>query len=77
MSTERSESRTAMTDPPATGGYLVPITGLLAFVFALVAGASAYPAISSGSIGLATLPVIFAAASLLCLRLRQRYQATE
>lgn len=56
----------------ATGGYVVPITGLLALLFALLAGGSAYPAVQSGSIGLAVLPVIFGVASIVCLRLRQR-----
>jgi hypothetical protein len=55
-----------------TEGYAVPITGLLAVVFALLAGASAYPAVQSGSLGLLGLPVVFAAASLLCLRLWSR-----
>jgi hypothetical protein len=69
-----------MTDQPGTAsgqGYVVPITGLLAFLFALLAGVSAYPAISSGSIGLAAVPVIFAIASVLSLRLRQRYAQKE
>jgi hypothetical protein len=61
-----------------TEGYVVPITGLLALLFALLAGGSAYPAVRSGSVGLAALPIIFGAASLLCLKLRQRaVEATE
>lgn len=55
-----------------TDGYVVPITGLLALLFALLAGGSAYPAVQSGSVGLAAVPVIFGVASVLCLRLRQR-----
>ena len=55
-----------------TGGYVAPITGLLALLFALMAGGSAYPAITSGSLGLAVVPIIFGGISLLCLRIRQR-----
>lgn len=58
--------------PVTTEGYVVPISGLLALVFALMAGASAYPAITSGSIAIAALPVIFGAASVLFFRVRQR-----
>ena len=56
-------------------GFAVPITGLLAFLFAVLAGASAYPALSGswGSEAVAT-PIVFAAASLVCLHLRSRYR---
>lgn len=60
-----------------TGGYVAPISGLLALLFALMAGGSAYPALTSGSLGLAVLPVIFAAMSLLCVQIRQRYLAAQ
>ncbi|WP_436934572.1 hypothetical protein [Halovenus marina] len=53
--------------------YGVPITGLLALLFAVLAGATAYPAVTSGSLGSVAFPVIFGLASLLCVRLRQRY----
>ena len=56
-------------------GFAVPITGLLAFLFAVLAGASAYPALSGswGTEAVAT-PAIFAVASLVCLRLRSKYR---
>jgi len=56
-------------------GFAVPITGLLAFLFAVLAGASAYPAVS-GSWGAdaVALPIVFIAASLVCLRLRSKYR---
>jgi hypothetical protein len=56
-------------------GFAVPITGLLAFLFAVLAGASAYPALSGswGTEAVAT-PVVFGLASLVCLRLRSRYR---
>ena len=57
-------------------GFAVPITGLLAFVFALMAGMSVLPALS-GSLGDLVLPVIFGVASVLCFRLRQRYLAAR
>lgn len=57
-------------------GFAVPITGLLAFVFALMAGMSVMPALS-GSLADLSLPVIFGAASVLCFRLRQRYVAAR
>ncbi len=57
-------------------GFVVPITGLLAFLFAGMAGASAYPAVSgSVSVGALLTPAIFALASFVCFRLRGRYQA--
>lgn len=52
-------------------GFVVPITGLLAFLFAMMAGMSVRPALS-GSPGDLALPLIFGAASLVCFRLRQR-----
>lgn len=57
-------------------GFAVPITGLLAFVFALMAGMSVLPALS-GSPGDIALPVIFGATSVLCFRLRRRYVAAR
>lgn len=69
-----------MSDNSASGrttgigeGYAIPITGLLSVLFAVMAGGTAYPAVTSGSIGLATLPVIFGAASLISLLLRKRF----
>ncbi|PSP89054.1 hypothetical protein BRC87_08180 [Halobacteriales archaeon QS_4_66_20] len=68
-----------MTDDAGRDGngfgetYAIPITGLLALLFAVLAGATVYPAVSSGSVGLLGFPVIFGLASLLCVRLRQRY----
>jgi hypothetical protein len=53
--------------------YGAPITGLLALLFAVLAGATAYPTVTSGSVSLVAFPVIFGLASLLCVRLRQRY----
>lgn len=53
-------------------GFAIPITGLLAFVFALLAGMSVFPALS-GSPGDLALPIIFGGASLLCFHLRRRY----
>lgn len=74
MSKQDMSNESAERTSPVTGeGYVVPITGLLALLFALLAGGTAYPALTSGSVSLATLPVIFGAASLLCIRLRQRY----
>ena len=57
-------------------GYVVPITGLLAFLFALMAGMSVFPALS-GEPGDLVLPVIFGAASLVCLRIRSGYARAE
>lgn len=57
-------------------GFAIPITGLLAFVFALMAGMSVLPALS-GSPGDLVLPLIFGAASILCFRLRQQYLAAR
>jgi len=57
-------------------GFAVPITGLLAFLFALMAGMSVFPALS-GSLGDIALPIIFGAASIISFRLRQRYIAAR
>jgi len=57
-------------------GFAVPITGLLSFLFALLAGMSVYPALS-GSLGDIALPIIFGAASIVSFRLRQRYIAAQ
>jgi len=58
------------------GGFAVPITGLLSFIFALMAGMSVFPALS-GSLGDLALPIIFGAASIVCFRLRLRYLAAR
>ncbi|MWV65805.1 hypothetical protein GRS48_13385 [Halorubrum sp. JWXQ-INN 858] len=55
-------------------GYVVPITGLLSLLFALLAGMTALPALS-GSAGDLALPVVFGISSLACFRIRQRYVA--
>ncbi|THE62967.1 hypothetical protein D8Y22_21190 [Salinadaptatus halalkaliphilus] len=57
-------------------GFAVPITGLLAFLFALLAGMTVSQAVSGSASDLAT-PVIFALASLLCVWLRQRAIASK
>mgnify|MGYP006286489561 CR=1 FL=1 len=57
-------------------GFAVPITGLLSFLFALLAGMSVAPALS-GSLGDLALPIIFAVSSIVCFRLRQRYIAAR
>lgn len=57
-------------------GFAVPITGLLAFLFALMAGMSVFPALS-GSPEEIALPLVFGAASLISFRLRQRYIAAR
>lgn len=57
-------------------GFAVPITGLLSFLFALLAGMSVVPALS-GSLADLALPVVFAASSIVCFRLRQRYLAAR
>jgi hypothetical protein len=55
-------------------GFVEPIAGLLALLFAIMAGGSAYPALS-GSLSLDSVaaPITFAAASLVCLWLRAKY----
>lgn len=57
-------------------GFAVPITGLLALVFALMAGMSVLPALSGSPSDLA-FPLIFGGASVLCFRLRRRYAAAR
>ncbi|XVH30802.1 hypothetical protein ACNS7O_10415 [Haloferacaceae archaeon DSL9] len=57
-------------------GFAVPITGLLAFLFALMAGMSVFPALS-GSPGDLAIPIIFGLSSLVCFRLRRRYAAAR
>ncbi len=57
-------------------GFAIPITGLLAFLFALMAGMSVYPVLS-GSPGDIAIPLVFGAASIVCFRLRQRYVAAR
>ena len=59
-----------------SGGFAVPITGLLSVLFALLAGMSVFPALS-GSLGDLALPLVFAASSIVCIRLRQRYLAAR
>ncbi|ELZ00484.1 MULTISPECIES: hypothetical protein [Natrialba] len=54
-----------------TGGFVVPIAGLLALLFAVMAGMSVQPALSGSPSDLAT-PIIFAGVALLCFRVRQR-----
>ena len=73
MSDDAAGSRGSVVYPE---GYAVPITGLLAMLFAVIAGVTAYPALS-GSPDLASLslPVIFGLASLYCMRLRSNYRA--
>ncbi|WP_336345010.1 hypothetical protein [Halalkalicoccus ordinarius] len=69
-------SRPNRDDGAFSDGFAIPITGLLAFVFALMAGMTVLPALS-GSLGDLALPVIFGAASVLCFRLRQQYLAAR
>ena len=57
---------------PFTGGYVVPIAGLMAVLFALMAGLTAGRALS-GDPADAVLPVGFAIGALAALRIRQRY----
>ncbi|PAU84238.1 hypothetical protein CK500_07350 [Halorubrum salipaludis] len=59
---------------PATDGYVTPIAGLMALLFALMAGLTAQRALS-GDPADAVLPVAFAIGALGALRLRQRYAA--
>ncbi|WP_418284684.1 hypothetical protein [Halorubrum sp. DTA46] len=63
--------RTAITD-----GYVVPIAGLLALVFALMTGITAGRALSGDPADIA-LPVIFGLASLVAVRVRQRSLAAR
>lgn len=71
MSSERGREGGAFPD-----GFAVPITGLLALVFALMAGMSVLPALSGSPSDLA-FPVIFGVASVVCFRLRRRYAAAR
>ncbi|WP_121742316.1 hypothetical protein [Natronorubrum halophilum] len=57
-------------------GFIVPITGLLALIFAVMAGMSVRSGLSGSLVDL-TLPIIFGGASLLCFRLRQRALAAR
>lgn len=66
----------ASGDVTFSDGYVVPITGLLAFLFALMAGMSVFPALS-GSPGDLVLPIIFGAASLVCLRVRSSHVTVD
>jgi len=60
-----------------TDGYVVPIAGLMALVFALMAGLTAQRALS-GDPADAVLPLGFAIGALAALRLRRRYaEASE
>ena len=59
-----------------TDGYVSPIAGLVALLFALMAGASAGRALSGDPADVA-LPVIFALASLVAARVRQRSLAAR
>lgn len=57
-------------------GVVVPITGLLALLFAVMAGMSLRPAIS-GPPSHFSFPIAFAIASVVCFRLRRRYAAAQ
>lgn len=59
-----------------TDGFIVPIAGLLALVFAVMAGMSVQPALSGSPSDLAT-PVIFAGAALLSFHVRRRAVAAR
>jgi len=58
------------------GGYVGPISGLLALCFALMAGLTAGRALS-GDPADAALPVAFALGAILAMRFRQRHAGTE
>ena len=58
------------------GGYVGPISGLLALCFALMAGLTAGRALS-GDPADAVLPVTFALGAILAMRFRQRYARAE
>lgn len=68
-------SRGSTDDGPTAfpEGFAGPITGLLALLFAVLAGVSAYPAVSGGS-GLADLavPIAFGGASIVFMYLKRR-----
>ncbi|WP_122090178.1 hypothetical protein [Halalkalicoccus subterraneus] len=57
-------------------GIAIPITGLLALLFAVMAGMSLRPALS-GPPSRFTFPIAFAVASVVCFRLRRRYAAAR
>ncbi|MFB1063016.1 hypothetical protein [Natrinema sp. H-ect4] len=59
-----------------TEGFVVPIAGLLALLFAVMAGMTVQPALSGSASDLLT-PIIFAGVALLCFRLRQRAVAAR
>ncbi|ELZ36749.1 hypothetical protein C471_14243 [Halorubrum saccharovorum DSM 1137] len=63
--------RTTVTD-----GYVVPIAGLMALLFAVMAGLTA-PRAFSGEPTEALLPIGFAVGSLAALRLSQRHAAAN
>ena len=65
------DGRAAITD-----GYVSPIAGLIALLFALMAGITAGRALS-GDLADVALPVIFALASLAAVRVRQRSLAAR
>ncbi len=67
MNNESSDERA----PVFSEGFVVPISGLLALLFAVMAGMTVFPALS-GSPGDIALPIIFGLASLLCFRIRRR-----
>lgn len=62
--------------PVFSDGFAVPITGLLAFLFAIMAGMTVTPALS-GSLTDIAIPVSFGLASLFCFRLRQQAIASQ
>lgn len=59
-----------------TDGYVVSIAGLMALMFALMAGLTV-PRALSGDPADAVLPVGFAVGAIAALRLRQRYAAAS
>ncbi|WP_049915838.1 hypothetical protein [Natrialba taiwanensis] len=61
----------ALSGSPSDLGFVVPIAGLLALLFAVMAGMSVQPALSGSPSDLAT-PIIFAGVALLCFWVRQR-----
>ncbi|WP_128904943.1 hypothetical protein [Halorubrum amylolyticum] len=61
---------------PVTDGYVVPIAGLMALLFAVMAGLTA-PRAFSGDPADALLPIGFAVGALAALRFRQQYAAAS
>ncbi|MGQ3327783.1 MULTISPECIES: hypothetical protein [Halorubrum] len=61
---------------PITDGYVVPIAGLIALCFAVMAGLTA-PRALSGEPAQALLPIGFAIGALAALRLSQRHAAAS